>query len=105
MLYTNNYLRHSLLDYRELNLDPVFDECEEILRRFTCCEEEDVFTVLAQKPVFKETKDAVESCYRVLTSAKKKIEDDWNELSGGIVQAMQHVDYTTNVNKVCQPGY
>ncbi|XP_033638589.1 uncharacterized protein LOC117299230 isoform X2 [Asterias rubens] len=87
---------------RELNLDPVFDECEEILRRFTCCEEEDVFTVLAQKPVFKETKDAVESCYRVLTSAKKKIEDDWNELSGGIVQAMQHVDYTTNVNKLLE---
>ncbi|XP_022097607.1 uncharacterized protein LOC110983040 isoform X2 [Acanthaster planci] len=98
---THSQLQETYYDIRRgLQLDQVLDQCEELLARFSSCDEEDVFTVLAQKPVFKETKEMVEGCRDQLIAAKKKIEDDWHSTSSWIIQAIQLIEYREDVNKL-----
>ncbi|XP_038053326.1 uncharacterized protein LOC119725814 isoform X2 [Patiria miniata] len=98
---THNQLQDAYYDIRRgLQLDVVLDQCEDLRARFGSCDEEDVFTVLAQKPILKETKQMVEGCHDQLVAANKKIEDDWDDMSRRITQALQLIEYREDVTQL-----
>ncbi|XP_033124514.1 uncharacterized protein LOC117122833 [Anneissia japonica] len=90
-------------DIREdIGIDHVYSHCEDLMKRLKHSEDDRLFGVMAQKPIFLQSKRTLEMCFRSLKEAMQHIERLWREGEKRIVDAEELAQFQNDVKEVSE---